>query len=75
MPFAGLWLEAPEPVLISRVEGRGPDASDAGADVVRQQLAYRVDALRWDRLDASGTRQQLRDAAAALLTSLEKVQP
>ncbi len=45
VPFAGLWLEAPEPVLISRVAGRGPDVSDAGLDVVRRQLAYRLDSL------------------------------
>lgn len=67
VPFVGLWLEAPERVLISRVEGRGPDVSDAGIEVVRQQLAYRLDALRWHRLDASGTRQQVRDAVGALV--------
>lgn len=67
VPFVGLWLEAPEPVLISRVDGRGPDVSDAGVEVVRRQLAYRVDALRWHRLDASGTRQQVCDTAGALL--------
>jgi hypothetical protein len=75
VPFAGLWLEAPEPVLISRVAGRGPDVSDAGVDVVRRQRAYRLDALRWDRLDASGTRQQLWETATAQLTTRERVQP
>lgn len=67
VPFVGLWLEAPESVLISRVEGRGPDVSDAGAEVVRRQLAYRVDAFGWHRLDTSGTRQQVCDTAGALL--------
>ncbi len=67
VPFAGLWLEAPEPVLISRVAGRGPDASDADSDVIRRQLAYRLDSLQWHRLDASGTRQQVRDAIGAIV--------
>ena len=68
VPFVGLWLEAPESVLISRVAGRGPDVSDAGFDVVRRQLTYRLDALRWHRLDASGTRQQICDAVGALVS-------
>ncbi len=71
-PFVGLWLEAPDPVLVSRVEGRGPDASDAGIDVVRRQLAYRLDSLRWHRLDASGTRQQVCDVVAAIASGQNK---
>lgn len=67
VPFVGLWLEAPERVLISRVEGRGRDVSDAGAEVIRRQLAYRLDSPRWHRLDASGTRQQTCDAVGALI--------
>lgn len=61
VPFAGLWLDAPESVLIARVEGRGPDASDADRAVIRQQLAEHVDALHWHRFDASGTLQQVCD--------------
>lgn len=67
VPFAGVWLEAPEPVLVSRVEGRGPDASDANSDVIRRQFAYRLDALQWHRLDGSGTRQQVCEAAGAIV--------
>ena len=65
VPFVGQWLEAPERVLISRVEERGPDVSDAGVDVVRRQLTHALDSLHWHHLDASGTRQQLCEAAAA----------
>jgi hypothetical protein len=72
VPFAGLWLEAPAPVLISRVERRGPDVSDAGNDVIRRQLAYRLDSLRWHRLDASGTRQQVCDAVGAIVRDQHK---
>ena len=75
VPFAGLWLDAPEPVRIVARERAVADASDAGVDVVRQQRAYRVESLRWDRLDASGTRQQLLDAAIAALAALEVGQP
>ncbi len=67
VPFVGLWLKAPEQVLISRVEEREPGVSDAGVDVVRRQLAYGLDSRHWHRLDASGTRRQLCDAAAAQL--------
>ncbi len=67
VPFVGLWLEAPEGVLISRVEGRALDVSDADADVIRRQLRYRLDSLRWHRVDASGTREHIGDAVAALL--------
>jgi aminoglycoside phosphotransferase family enzyme/predicted kinase len=72
VPFVGLWLEAPEPVLLSRVEDRGPDASDAGIEVLRQQLAYQLDSIRWHRVDASGARQQVCDAVAAIVGGQNK---
>lgn len=67
VPFLGLWLEAPERVLMSRVARRGPDVSDAGPDVVRQQLAQQSDEVRWHRLDASGTRPQVCDDALEIV--------
>ncbi|MDP2055186.1 MAG: AAA family ATPase [Acidobacteriota bacterium] len=67
VPFIGMWLEAPAAVLLSRAERRGLDASDAGAEVIRRQLARRLDAPRWRRLDASGTRQQVRDEACRIV--------
>jgi len=75
VPFTGLWLEAPAALRVSRVEGRGPDVSDAGPDVIRRQLEYRLDSLQWHHLDASGTRQQLCDAAAVFVggQSVERV--
>jgi predicted kinase len=51
--FAAAWLEAPEDVLIERVVRRGPDASDADADVVRMQCAQSAGDLRWPRIDAA----------------------
>ena len=67
VPFSGLWLEAPASLLIARVEARGIDVSDAGADVVRHQLVVPLDSLQWPRLDASGTRPQVVDAANTLV--------
>lgn len=52
-PFVGFWLEAPSDVLIARVEARRRDASDADAQVVRQQLALDPGRLDWRRLDAA----------------------
>lgn len=67
VPFVGLWLEAPEPVLVARVEGRGPDVSDADAAVIRRQLAQQADGVEWIRVDASGPRQQVLDQVCKLL--------
>jgi predicted kinase len=53
VPFVGVWLEAPEPVLIARCEQRQIDASDADAAVVRTQLARDTGAITWQRIDAS----------------------
>ena len=53
VPFVGLWLEAPEPVLIARTERRRNDPSDADAHVVRLQHAEGTGGMTWYRLDAS----------------------
>jgi len=53
VPFLGLWLDAPAPVLIDRTRQRVADASDATADVVRLQLAQDAGAIGWLRIDAS----------------------
>jgi hypothetical protein len=53
VPFVGLWLEAPETILIARAERRHLDASDADAGVIRGQLAGDTGAVTWHRIDAS----------------------
>jgi hypothetical protein len=55
VPFVGLWLDAPAPILIDRSQRRQGDASDATADVVRMQLAKGVGAMEWRRVDASAS--------------------
>jgi aminoglycoside phosphotransferase family enzyme/predicted kinase len=64
-PFIGLWLEAPEPVLIARVTNRTGDASDAMAEVVALQLRQPVGEITWTRIDASGSVEQVAAAARA----------
>lgn len=67
VPFAGLWLEAPDGVMMARVQRRERDVSDAGVEEIRRQLADRVDLVGWNHVDASGTRQQVCDAADAIV--------
>jgi predicted kinase len=55
VPFIGLWLDAPESVLISRTEQRRNDASDADAQVVRRQHAQDTGVIEWSSLDASSS--------------------
>ncbi len=56
-PFAGIWLEAPENVLESRVRQRsemGTDASDADVDVVRHQMTFDLGDIDWIAIPADG---------------------
>ena len=52
--FVGLWLTAPVETLISRVEVRRGDASDADRRVVKEQLGYDLGDIAWHQVDASG---------------------
>ncbi len=53
VPFIGLWLDAPEPVLIARIEQRRHDPSDANAGVIRMQRRQPIGHMTWHRIDAS----------------------
>ena len=52
LPFRGIWLDAPSPVLIERVTARTDDASDADAAVVALQLGHDLGEVDWGRIDA-----------------------
>ncbi len=71
--FHGLWLTAPERVLLERVTARQGDASDADAKVVRAQrdlAGATVPPPHWTTLDAAGTRQKTRATARVALESV-----
>ena len=53
--FHGLFLTADLATRLERVGGRGPDASDATAAIVRQQEAYALGDMSWPTVDASGS--------------------
>ena len=51
--FAAVWLDAPERILLERIAARGPDVSDADADVVRMQCARAAGDVSWPHVDAA----------------------
>ena len=53
VPFTGLWLEAPLPVLRARIAARRGDASDATVAVLEYAARHTLGPLGWSRLDAS----------------------
>jgi aminoglycoside phosphotransferase family enzyme/predicted kinase len=52
IPFVGLWLEAPQPALMNRLEHRRGDASDADAAILERQSHYDLGVVSWRRVDA-----------------------
>ena len=52
VPFVGIWLQVQADTLITRVEARRDDPSDAGKDVVLEQLARYQPASDWANIEA-----------------------
>jgi aminoglycoside phosphotransferase family enzyme/predicted kinase len=67
VPFVGIWLEAPEPILVARTERRRHDPSDADADVVRLQHRQPLGDMTWHRVEASSSPEIVMDRATRLL--------
>lgn len=53
VPFTGLWLEAPLDLRVERTTGRKADASDADAEVVREQDKIPAGEITWQGIDVS----------------------
>lgn len=66
--FTGLWLDAPVDVLMTRVQARRADASDATVEVLREQLQRDEGSIDWDRVDASGDLDLVQRRAEKVLT-------
>jgi len=69
VPFFGLWLEAPEPLLVERLRRRSVDASDADADVLHMQEVQGAGQVTWQRLDASATAASVLASAAPCIAT------
>lgn len=69
VPFTGLWLEAPTPVLKARINQRHNDASDADVQVLQKQLLKATGFLKWRHVDASGSLAQTINIATKELRS------
>ena len=69
VPFHGIWLDAPEPVLEARVGGRVGDASDADARVVRAQATMQTGVVAWTKVPATGDPETVRARVTAVLAS------
>jgi uncharacterized protein len=68
VPFTGLWLEAPERDRIARAMARTSDASDATADVVREQSRRTIGTLGgWHRMRTNRPIEAIVPAARAVL--------
>lgn len=68
VPFTGIWLEAPERDRIARVNTRSGDASDAGADVVREQSRRSIGELYgWHRMKVNRPQETVVAAARAVI--------
>ena len=52
-PFAGIWLEAPLPVLAARIARRTHDASDATVEVLHRTAGADPGPITWTRVDAT----------------------
>ena len=67
--FDGLWLDAPSALLLDRISSRGPDASDADAQVANVQSTVEIGDLgNWRVVSAAGSPDNI---AAAILALIE----
>ena len=67
VPFTGVWLDAPMEAMEQRLNERVGDASDATAEVLRQQLAQGEGSISWMRFDSSGPPEKLAATIAAAI--------
>lgn len=71
--FSGLFLQADTAIRSARVASRTGDASDATAEIARQQDAYDLGAMDWISIDAAGTPEQTLVRSRARLAGDDKM--
>ena len=54
IPFNGFWLEVPESTMVTRLQQRKNDASDADVAVLEKQLTFDAGPVSWTIIDGSG---------------------
>ena len=57
--FTGIWLEAPIETLMSRVNARTADASDATSAIVARQTVENIGTMSWHQLRADRPPEQV----------------
>ena len=68
VPFLGLWMDAPLPVLEARITARRNDASDATVAVLRKSArAKTIPPQAWTMINAEDAGQALAEATKAVL--------
>ncbi len=67
VPFVGVWLDAPEAVLVARAGQRTHDPSDATPEVIKEQRAQETGSMQWHRIDASSTADRVLERATSIL--------
>jgi aminoglycoside phosphotransferase family enzyme/predicted kinase len=76
VPFIGMWLDAPMPVLEGRLASRSGDASDATVSVLRAAArAKTIPPRRWLVLDATDRELPARARAAVLASLSHSAEP
>lgn len=65
--FLGIWLDAPQTVLKSRIAQRDENFSDAPASIVRKQAAMDKGDITWRTLDAREDADDVLDEALKLI--------
>jgi predicted kinase len=68
--FVGIWLDTPTRTRVARVTSRGPDASDADADVVNKQDRSDPGPIDWHRIETDQPIDSVISAVAATLNSM-----
>lgn len=66
VPFLGIWLHAPLPVLEARINRRDSDASDATVEVLRRAAAVDPGARDWQAIEASDGERAVQSVRQAI---------